>query len=111
MIAVLADVFAQVPHRERVREVMLIAQQASRAEPGCVSYVFAETLEEPGHFVLHELWSDREALDRHFRGPALAAYREAITPLLIRASEVRIFSVQEQARAVGASPTDPRTDG
>ncbi len=111
MIVVLADVYAQAPHRAQVREAMLASQAAARAEDGCLSYTFAETLEEPGHYILQERWRDGAALEAHFRGAGLAAYREAVTPLLVRDSEVRVFTVETEVRPVGASPEDPREDG
>lgn len=110
MIVVLADVFAQIPRCEAVREAMLAAQAATRSEQGCVSYLFAEALEEPGHFVLVERWSDRAALDAHFRSSGFERYQSDVTPLLVRDSEVHVYTVQEAARPVDSSPLDLRQD-
>jgi quinol monooxygenase YgiN len=59
MIVAVADVYAQIPHRKAVQEVMLTTEVRVRADPGCVSFVFAEVLAEPGHFLLVERWRDQ----------------------------------------------------
>jgi quinol monooxygenase YgiN len=45
------------------RPVMQAMVDASRAEPGCVEYVYAEDLFDPGLIHVKELWSDLPALD------------------------------------------------
>ncbi len=52
MIIALGDVYAQIPQREGVSELMRAMQTRVRERPGCESYVFAETIDEPGHFVV-----------------------------------------------------------
>lgn len=53
------------------REAML----ASRAEPGCLEYVFGADPVDPSRVVLFERWASQEALDAH-----LAALRSAPRP-------------------------------
>ncbi|HXD55481.1 MAG TPA: putative quinol monooxygenase [Solirubrobacteraceae bacterium] len=110
MIVVHADVFAQIPQREGVREAMLLAQRAAREQDGCVSFQFAEALDEPGHFVAVERWRDGAALEAHFRSSSFQAYEEAVTPLLVRDSEVLVLTAQEELRPVDSSPLDLRQD-
>jgi quinol monooxygenase YgiN len=110
VIVVLAEVFAQIPQREAIREAMLAAQQDARAEDGCLSYMFAETLEEPGRFVAVERWRDQAALDAHFRSAGFERYQDAVTPLVTRDSEVHVYSVQEATKPVDDSSLDLRQD-
>lgn len=42
---------------------------ASRAEPGCLAYAYAEDVIEPGLFRVSEAWTSREALAAHFETP------------------------------------------
>ena len=49
--------------RERMKEMMRL----SRAEDGCIEYVYAEDLEEPGLVRVFEVWRD-EAGRAHIRG-------------------------------------------
>lgn len=110
MIVVHADVFAQVPHRDSVREAMLVAQRAAQLQDGCLSYRFAEAIDEPGHFLAVERWRDAQALEAHFRSDAFTAYQNAVTPLLVRDSEVLMFDAEQQVRPIGSSPLDLRQD-
>jgi quinol monooxygenase YgiN len=110
VIVVNVDVFAQIPQRAAAREAMEAAQSAAREEEGCIAFQFAETLEDPGHFVAIERWRDSAALDAHFRGPSFRSYQAAVTPLLVRDSEIHIYSAEELARPVDSSPLDLRQD-
>jgi heme-degrading monooxygenase HmoA len=93
MIVVHADVFAQIPQRTAAREAMKAAQSAA-----------------PGHFLAVERWRDRDALDAHFRSPSFLAYQAAVTPLLVRDSEIHIYSAEELARPTDSSRLDLRQD-
>jgi quinol monooxygenase YgiN len=106
MIVALADVFAQIPHREAVRELMLKTEVRVREDPGCVSFVFAEVLAEPGHFLLVQRWRDQAALDEHYRSAAFAAYQAGIQGLLVRDSEVAVHVSGEEFRPVDSSRLD-----
>jgi quinol monooxygenase YgiN len=110
VIVVNVDVFAQIPHRAAAREAMEAAQSAAREQEGCIAFQFAETVEDPGHFVAIERWRDRAALDAHFRSPSFGRYQAAVTPLLLRDSEIHIYSAEELARPVDSTPLDLRQD-
>lgn len=51
------------------REAMARVIAASRAEPGCLAYAYAEDVIEPGLFRVSEAWTSREALAAHFETP------------------------------------------
>ena len=95
MILGVGDVHVQIPHRREAEAVMAAAAGQALAEDGCLSFVFAEVLEDPGHFVVLESWSDREAIERHYRSPAFADYQRAIARVLVRESEYRLHLVQD----------------
>jgi len=59
------------------RPAMRRMVEASRAEPGCLLYVYAEDLFDPGLIHVTEKWTDQAALDRHFAAPHLAEWRAA----------------------------------
>ena len=48
------------------RPAMAKVIAASRAEPGCRAYSYAEDVTEPSLFRVHEEWDDRAALEAHF---------------------------------------------
>lgn len=94
MVIALGDIYAQIPRREEVRGLMRETQARVREQPGCLSYAFAESLDDPGHFLLVEQWRDQEALARHFRSAAFADYQTQIASWLVRSSELRVHAVQ-----------------
>ena len=57
------------------REAMARIIAASRAEPGCIAYAYAEDVLEPGLFRVSEAWETREALSAHFEAPHMAEWR------------------------------------
>lgn len=54
---------------------MTAMMAASRAEPGCIAYAYAQDLLDPGLIHVAERWTDRAALAAHFASPHLAAWR------------------------------------
>lgn len=68
---------------------------ASRAEEGCVEYVYAEDVFEPGLIHVKELWLDQSALDRHFAAAHLAEWRAAWSSLGIGDRNLRVYEVGE----------------
>lgn len=109
MIVVHADIYAQILERTAVRETMLAAQAAAREQTGCLSFQFAEAIDEPGRFLAVESWSDAAALREHFASAAYRAYAAAVAPLLVRDSDVRVYDGLE-ARLLDASTLDLRQD-
>ncbi|MST31760.1 hypothetical protein GHK86_03330 [Acidimicrobiaceae bacterium USS-CC1] len=56
--------------RERFIEASTERMRSSRAEDGCLEYVFASDPLEPGRVVLSERWASMELLRRHLDGQA-----------------------------------------
>jgi quinol monooxygenase YgiN len=110
VIVVLGDIYAQAGAREEVRELMRGTQDRVMTQAGCVSYTFAETLEDPCHFVVMQEWRDRAALDEHYRSPAFADYQQQIAPRVERSSELRIHVVSESTLPVATPPADTLQD-
>ena len=57
-------------HKEKIEQFKALAADAtplSRADDGCLNYVFHQQADDPGNFVLTEQWRDREALEAHVR--------------------------------------------
>lgn len=110
MIIALGDVYVQMPRLAEVRELMLVTQARVREQPGCISYAFAESLEDPGHFVLVQQWRDQGALDEHYRSQAFAEYQAQVAEQLVRTSELRLHQVQTSYAPVDSSRLDIAQD-
>jgi quinol monooxygenase YgiN len=110
MIVAVGDIYAQIPRRQEVAELMRATQARAREQPGCGYFAFAETLDDPGHFVVVQQWRDRTALDGHYASQVFADYQSQIGPLLVRSSELRIHEVRSSARPIGSSTLDISQD-
>ena len=110
MIIALGDIYAQIPRREQVRELMRATQERVRQQPGCIYYAFAETLDDPGHFVMLAQWRDQAALEEHYRSEAFADYQAQISELLVRTSELSVHSGEASLRPARSSPLDISQD-
>lgn len=75
------------------RPVMRRMVEASRAEPGCLDYGYAEDVLDPGLIHVKEVWADQAALDRHFAAPHLAEWRSAWPALGIGERKLHVYEV------------------
>lgn len=66
---------------------------ATRAEAGCLAYVFSEDHSEPGLLHLFERWTSKAALDEHFASDHMATYRAAMGDIDIRRRDIAIYDV------------------
>jgi quinol monooxygenase YgiN len=106
MVIALGDIYAQIQRREEARELMRATQARVREQPGCAYFAFAETLDDPGHFVVVEQWRDQAALDDHYRSQTFADYQAQIGQLLVRSSDLREHTVEASARPVDSAAID-----
>ena len=58
------------------REALLRVIKATRAEPGCIDYAYAEDLAEPGLIRVSEKWESREALAAHFEAAHMKQWQQ-----------------------------------
>ena len=65
----------------RALPAMAAMVTASRAEPGCIAYAYAQDLFDPALIHVVERWRDRAALAAHFHTPHLAAWRAQFADL------------------------------
>ena len=59
------------------RLAMLEMMRLSRAEDGCIDYVYSEDLAEPGLVHVFEIWRDEAALHGHHTAPHFIRWRES----------------------------------
>ena len=93
MIVVVGRVKTDAERRERLIEVGQRVAQASREEPGCVSYRLYEDTERPNEFVFIEVWETEEALQRHFATEHIAHFMRAVPEALIEPPDVQFHTV------------------
>jgi quinol monooxygenase YgiN len=74
------------------------AMRTSRAEPGCLDYVFSADPLEPGRVILFERWESKEALAKHLEGMRA---RRGAGPSGGGAPQARMNVVQYEVSASG----------
>ena len=109
-IIALGDVYAQIPHLDAVRGLMRETQERARQQPGCASYSFAETLDEPGRFLIVQEWRDQASLEAHYGSETYADYQAKLELLLVHSSDLAIHLVEKTIRPVESVGDNPKFD-
>lgn len=94
-LTVVAEMTAQKSKETALRQALLACIEPTRQEPDCIQYDLHESDEKPGHFIFYEIWTSREALDRHLGTPHLENLKAQLPALLD--GEVRIVTLQRIA--------------
>ena len=79
------------------------------AEPGCVLYRFAATLEDPDEYLHVQEWEREEAFAAHQRSPAFRDYQQGLFELLARPSDMQVHRARDTVVPVPSAPPDPRS--
>jgi quinol monooxygenase YgiN len=83
-------------NRTAARQAMERVITASRAEPGCIAYSYAEDVLEPDLFRVSEAWESREALATHFETPHMIAWRRQREKLGMTDRNVTAYTVTDR---------------
>jgi quinol monooxygenase YgiN len=82
-VTVIAEYQARAGTGDEVAKVLARHVTATRAEPGCVTFIAYRDPDDPGHFALYEQYTDENAFQEHRRSAHFADYVEGqIVPLL-----------------------------
>ena len=87
-LRVVARAKAKPDHVAQVREILTALVDATRREPGCLSYELLQNHADPTDFVFVEWWANVAAEQAHFVTPHLLGTLQQLSGLL--ASEPQI---------------------
>lgn len=87
-LRVIARAHAKLDHVAQVREILTALVDATRREPGCLSYELLQNHADKTEFVFVEQWANTAAEQAHFMTPHLLATLQRLSGLL--ASEPQI---------------------
>jgi quinol monooxygenase YgiN len=93
MIVVVGRVRTDPERREDLIRVSQAVAEASRIEPGCISYRVYEDIEVPNEFVFVEEWEDDAALQRHFATAHIAEFMRAIPDAVVAPPDVKFHTI------------------
>ncbi|TDK50821.1 putative quinol monooxygenase [Antarcticimicrobium luteum] len=81
---------------EGAKLAMITMMQATRAEPGCLTYDFSQQVEVPHRFRVYEEWEDAASLDAHRLTPHMAAYRATMGQASVGARALWLIEAGEK---------------
>lgn len=93
MILVIGTFRLPVAKLAEGREALLRVVEATRAEPGCIDYAYAEDLLEPGLIRVSEKWESREALALHFETAHMKQWQQERIGLGMTDRDIAAYTV------------------
>jgi len=98
MLLIIGTIRLPSSNLDAARPIMKRMVDASRAEEGCIEYVYAEDVLEPGLIHVEERWNGQAELDRHFASKHIAEWRAAWSGLEISDRNLFVYDVDEPRR-------------
>jgi quinol monooxygenase YgiN len=95
MLLIVGTVRLPADHLDEARPIMARMMAASRAEPGCMEYAYAEDVVDRGLIHVKERWTDRAALTDHFNSDHIFEWRKAWPSLGIGDRDLSLYEVGE----------------
>jgi quinol monooxygenase YgiN len=71
------------------------AMEATRQEPGCISYTFSADLEDASLFYVFEEWKNQAALDEHFQQPHMVEFQKTLATLGVIDMQIRRYAIAQ----------------
>ncbi|WP_179504240.1 MULTISPECIES: putative quinol monooxygenase [unclassified Sphingomonas] len=69
--------------------------EATRAEDGCLAYAYSHDALDPELIHVSEQWSDRAAIDAHFKTAHMATWAEERKALGLSERNIRVYESDE----------------
>ena len=95
MLVIIGTIRLPAERLDEARPAMQRMILGSRTEPGCIDYSYAQDVLDAGLIHVTEVWSDREALDAHFRSPHIADWRASWAALGIGERDLMLYEAGE----------------
>jgi quinol monooxygenase YgiN len=92
-LRVIARAKAKIDQVAQVREILTALVEATRREPGCLSYELLQNHDDPTDFVFVERWASPAAEQAHFVTPHLLATLQQLTGLLASDPQICRYGV------------------
>jgi quinol monooxygenase YgiN len=105
-LLLVADVHGLGGSRAELRALLAELASGAAGEQGCVSFRVLDS-DGQGEFVLLCTWADEGAMRAHYQTPHYRRYREQVTGLLARPSDVTVHRLAETIHALDPDPPDP----
>ncbi|TPJ25316.1 putative quinol monooxygenase [Mesorhizobium sp. B2-7-2] len=94
MLLIIGTVRLPSDRLDQAKPAMQRMISASRAEPGCLGYSYAQDVLDAGLIHVSEAWSDRAALEAHFKAAHIAEWRASWAELGIGERKLTLFETE-----------------
>ena len=94
MIVVAGKIPVKPERRDEAQRAALAMVEATRREPGCISYAFYADLVEAGTFFVFEEWESEAALMAHFQSEHMARFQQRAAGLLAGPPTIKRYAVE-----------------
>lgn len=95
MISLVVHLHVRPGHLEQfVAAIRENATRTVRDEPGCLSFDICQDIDDDHHFVLYEVYADRDAVVAHRSMPHFALWRTAADPCVAPGSQQNTLTHQ-----------------
>jgi quinol monooxygenase YgiN len=98
MIVVLGEVVADPDAIARARAALVKMQEATRSEPGCISYGFSIDVADPARIVIAERWRAMADLEAHIKTPHMAEFGRAVAAIQPQSMDIKAYEVAGEVR-------------
>jgi quinol monooxygenase YgiN len=96
MLIVLADIVSNAADIDKLRQEIIDMQEASNAEPGCISYTFTAEIGDPNRIRVIEQWQSMDDLKAHFSTPHMATFQQAMGQYPVKSMDVKLYEVARE---------------
>jgi quinol monooxygenase YgiN len=100
---IIVEGFARIAPGEidALRDAMRAQIEATRAEPGCIHYSFAQDVLEPDTLRISEIWADQASLEAHFKAPHMTGPNRALNRATISAIKIDAYTATFDRTLIG----------
>ncbi len=93
MVVYCVNVFVKPGHIDAFREATRLNHEGTRKEPGNLRFDVLESADEPGRFLLYEVYTSEEAVAAHKETAHYHTWRETVAGWMAKPREGSKFTV------------------
>jgi quinol monooxygenase YgiN len=90
-IRILAILEAKEETRQQLMNILIPLVKPAREEEGNISYDLYCSTENPNEFLFDEVWSNKEAFNKHYKSPKSYKDRDMVSSLLSKPLQIKKY--------------------
>jgi quinol monooxygenase YgiN len=92
-VSVIAQFKAQTGKEAVLKKELIDLIGLSRPEPGCITYVLHQSMEDKTCFMFYENWVNKKDLDEHLKKPYIKTFMEKAGKLLADPVKINLWEM------------------